>query len=519
MARNKQLRILSWNVNGLKACLKRLYGRKSSISEFLNGDIGKDFDIVCIQETKLTKNELLQSNELTQANGWLCFYSVCLESNAAQRGYSGTATFVRSDICVPFEAELGFTEGWQKSDDEPAGMMMHRHIVESSELHSWLDGGFSMQELRALEGEGRVVVTDHKDFVLFNIYGPAITSEDPEKAKTRMEFKMRFFSAMEMRWKEILEEKRVPVVVVGDFNIAPQPIDYPDVDFNFFRQDRPDRLWMRRLLQGGFSDCFRVFHSERKNAFTVWSQATGARQNNYGSRIDLCISNGLVFSEKEGNGPCHVSGCDIHPSVMGSDHCPVSLDIEYSHEYAFPCSEVIPDTEISCILGKKQTKISLYLGKRLAHPPQGDKDGSHSYKQETASKKSDPQSNTKRQATLKDMLHKTPSARKSNALHRTPESMQCPSNSCSSLLLEKELAATEEMMATNRAHAKNAWGKIQDKMKIPKCKHGIKAALKRVSKQGPNQGRYFYSCSLPKGHGPEGQCGFFQWVTNNTKSK
>eukprot|EP00890_Picochlorum_soloecismus_P006344 jgi/Picsp_1/6710/NSC_04052-R1_dna-apurinic or apyrimidinic site lyase 2 len=521
MASNKKLRILSWNVNGLKACLKRLYGRKSSISEFLNGDIGKDYDIVCIQETKLTKSELLQSNELTQADGWLCFYSVRLsESTAAQKGYSGTATFVRRDACVPFEAELGFTQGWQKADEEEAGMMM---VASSScESHQrWLDFGFSMQELRVIDGEGRVVVTDHKDFVLFNIYGPAITSEDPERAKLRMDFKMKFFCALEMSWKEILEKKGVPVIVVGDFNIAPRPTDYPDVDFNFFREDRPDRMWMKKLLQGGFSDCFRVFHPDRKNAFTVWSQATGARQNNYGSRIDLCLSSGLSFSGKEGNGPCHVSGCDIHPLVMGSDHCPVSLDIEYSHDYAFPCSNHIPETEISCIIGKKQMKISFFLGKRLAHQLEGDygkgdygegDKGDYEHATMTTSKSEDLQGNTKRQATLKDMLNK-----KSSENNAGPES-QCPSNTCTSLLLEKELAAAEEMMATNRARAKNAWGKIHDKMKIPNCRHGITAALKRVSKQGPNQGRYFYSCSLPKGHGPEGQCGFFQWVTSKTKT-
>ena len=487
-------------MNGLKACLKRLYGRKSSISEFLNHNICKDFDIVCIQETKLTKSELLQSNELTQADGWLCFYSVCMESDAAQKGYSGTATFVRCGTCVPFGAELGFTQGWQTSCDEAGAMV----------------AGMSMQELKELDGEGRVVLTDHKDFVLFNIYGPAITSEDPEKSKKRMEFKMKFFRALEMRWKEIEETRKVPVIVLGDFNIAPQPIDYPDVDLNFYRQDRPDRMWMKRLLQErGFSDCFRVFHPERKNAFTVWSLATGARQNNYGSRIDLCLSNGMFFSEtnKGDRCPFFVSGCDIHPSIMGSDHCPVSIDIEYSDDYVFPCSTDIPETEIGCILGKKQMKISMFLGKRVAaHVPGNDdlKNGDTSNKSENdiATKRTiKSQGTTKRQATLKDML-----ASKSKKTFDSES--PCPSNSCSSLLLEQELAAAEKMVETNRANAKDAWGKIQDKMKIPNCKHGIAAALKRVSKQGPNQGRYFYSCSLPQGHGAEGQCGFFQWVTS-----
>jgi AP endonuclease-2 len=332
---------------------------------------------------------------------------------------------------------------------------------------------------------------------------------------------MKFFRALEMRWKEIVEGKKVHVIVVGDFNIAPQPIDYPDVDLNFYRQDRPDRMWMKRLLQGGgFSDCFRVFHPERKNAFTVWSLATGARQNNYGSRIDLCLSNGMCFSETKRNDWCtfFVSGCDIHPSIMGSDHCPVSLDIEYSPDYAFPCSTDIPETEIGCILGKKQMKISLFLGKRLAAhvPGNGDfKNGDTSSKAENDDKATKmttkSQGTTKRQATLKDMLaSKSKRTFDSNSRPESP----CPSYSCSSLLLEKELAAAKKIMETNRAHAKDAWGKIQDKMKIPNCKHGIAAALKRVSKQGPNQGRYFYSCSLPKGHGPEGQCGFFQWVTS-----
>lgn len=456
----RPLRILSWNVNGLSAVLKRLYGPAGTISRFLE-DVGANADIICLQETKLRKTELASAaHMLAAADGWDSFFS-CSNS---PRGYSGTATFCRTGVCLPFAAESGF------SGLADGGLSAHTDLTAG--------GAFSIEELRNLDSEGRVVVTDHGAFVLYNVYGPAITSEDPEQAKVRVAFKMRFYAALQRRWESLLAAGR-GVIVVGDLNISPAPIDYPDYDPEFYRASRPDRLWLRTLLgqdpsvpslssfgsttvfdhstnqsylnhdergdllsseqkemimareshsshtgshmqyrtdtmtdstnrnsttntNTAFIDCFRVFHPERKKAFTVWSTSTGARANNYGSRIDLTLAAGLPIRSKKipkdiitsttptlpympsGQEPkagTHgdlgipidpavssandkikvvIVGADIEPHVMGSDHCPVWVDIGLASSLSyFPCATTAP----ACAMRftGKQTKLHGWL--------------------------------------------------------------------------------------------------------------------------------------------------------------
>ena len=429
----RPLRILSWNVNGLSAVLKRLYGPSGTITKFLN-DIGANADIVCLQETKLRKSELAAgAHQLATAQGWDSFFS-CSNS---PRGYSGTATFCRTGICLPFSAEIGFTglaEGGQSAhSDMTAG------------------GDFPIEELRNLDSEGRVVITDHSAFVLFNIYGPAVTSEDPDQARARAAFKMRFFAALQRRWEGLLSSGR-SLIVVGDLNIAPAPIDYPDHDPDFYRTSRPDRLWLRSLLGQDpqtstkdllgntednsqsyryldeirdhrilpldgdamntsnssckskrnipyFMDCFRVFHPTRKKAFTVWNTSTGARANNYGSRIDLTLAAGLKIrsttlikdqpdssqggqdqeerkeqynqyqdQDDQLSSPLlecsnfQIVDADIEPNIQGSDHCPVWVDVGLSSSdvlSSFPCATTAPPCAMRFC--GKQTKLHGWL--------------------------------------------------------------------------------------------------------------------------------------------------------------
>ena len=317
---NETVRILSFNVNGLKACLQRRYGKAMPIEKFLE-DVGNDFDIVCLQETKLTKEELLASHELAEAKGWEGFFQLCSSgsSSSRRRAYSGTATFVRRGKCLPFDAELGFTQ--------------IRTSVVPHQAHKRLLESFTFEQLLELDSEGRVVVTHHGAFVLFNVYGPAITSEDPGRAQERMDFKMRFFEALEMRWQSLKDEGK-RFIVVGDLNILPSPLDSSDENLDFYKENRPDRVWMQRMLQrpiegsdrGLLVDCFREYYPSRRNAFTCWSQLTGARLNNYGSRIDLCLSSGMPFyhpspdSTKQAPVPetFFIQSSDILPEVDGS---------------------------------------------------------------------------------------------------------------------------------------------------------------------------------------------------------
>ncbi|GAX82997.1 hypothetical protein CEUSTIGMA_g10424.t1, partial [Chlamydomonas eustigma] len=190
---------------------------------------------------------------------------------------------------------------------------------------------YTASELESIDGEGRCVVTDHGAFVLFNVYGPAISSE--EKAAERMEYKMMFYQALELRLREYISAER-RVLLVGDLNIQPRPEDCCDCsgrDADRFYESRWDRRWLQSLTasgdpsgdvhSGSFRDTFRIFHPSRRDAFTCWSTASGARVNNYGTRIDLLLAaDGADFSAS--NMRSWVVDGDIMPEVQGSDHCP-----------------------------------------------------------------------------------------------------------------------------------------------------------------------------------------------------
>lgn len=215
----RPLRVFTFNVNGLRAFLARRYGKTATITHFLS-DLGANLDIICLQETKLRREELAASRELALSAGWESFFSC---DTTKDRGYSGTATFCRADVCMPFAAE----EGFSGCAPPTARAMSLAATATATAVHPALLPFFSEEELQELDSEGRVVITDHGCFVLFNIYAPAITN--PETAEQRQNFKRRFFSALQLRWEALLQQGRA-VMAVGDFNIAPAPLDYPDHD-------------------------------------------------------------------------------------------------------------------------------------------------------------------------------------------------------------------------------------------------------------------------------------------------
>ncbi|PSC70051.1 DNA-(apurinic or apyrimidinic site) lyase 2 [Micractinium conductrix] len=268
-------------------------------------------DVVCFQETKLRRGDL--DAELCCVDGWVSFF--CCDTTSAT-GYSGTATYCRAVAAMPFDAQLGFTGCAPLAAGSAGGAGAAAAAAASVAPHPALADRFSVEELTELDAEGRICVTDHGSLVLFNIYGPAITSGDEERAGERLRYKMRFYEALELVWRHLRRQGRA-VMVVGDANICPAPIDHPAPDpaVDFYRASRPERLWLRRLLSrdgpglagsqagsggsgndsgsGGhagsclFVDTFRHFHPTRQRAATCWSTATNARVNNWGSRIDL----------------------------------------------------------------------------------------------------------------------------------------------------------------------------------------------------------------------------------------
>ena len=249
------MKLVSWNVNGLRACLGK---------GFLDFFSAADADAVCLQETKMH-----QEQADLELPGYQQFWN-----SAEKKGYSGTAVFTR----VP---PLNVTYG--------IGMAEH-------------------------DSEGRVITVEYEPFYLVNCYTP-----NAQRELARLEYRMKWeddFRAYLMS----LDAKK-PVVLCGDLNVAHQEIDLKNPKTNRRNAGFSDeeRAKMTELLAGGFVDTVRALYPDVTGAYTWWSYLRRARDTNAGWRIDY-----FIVSERL-RGAVHDSR--IRADVMGSDHCPVELDL------------------------------------------------------------------------------------------------------------------------------------------------------------------------------------------------
>lgn len=249
------MRFISWNVNGLRAVVKKGFE-----------DIfwSLDADFVCLQETKLQEGQI--NLDLPGYESYWCY--------AEKKGYSGTAIFTRrTPLSVSYN--LGIPEH---------------------------------------DSEGRVITLEYEDFYLVCVYTP--NSQDGLR---RLDYRM----SWEDDFRDYLCEldKSKPVIVCGDMNVAHEEIDLKNPATNHFNPGFSDeeREKFTELLDAGFIDTFRSLYPNRTDAYSWWSYRAAARQRNVGWRIDY-----FVVSERlRGN----IKDAYILPEVMGSDHCPVGLDM------------------------------------------------------------------------------------------------------------------------------------------------------------------------------------------------
>ncbi|CAN0145110.1 unnamed protein product [Ectocarpus sp. 6 AP-2014] len=302
----REARILTWNINGLRKVAASHGGMQQLLDQF-------NADIVCFQEIKITRAGLVE-HELARAQGYHGFFNHCKLPRKVS--YSGVATFVRSESGLKTLASTT-SLGDSAFFGSPGSFVGERRL--------------SPDRLAALDSEGRVLVTDHGYFVLFNVYAPCVSSSsDDEKEKTedRRAFKRDFLATLEARILEIRSRGR-GVVLVGDLNACASQLDhgFTMTDSEFYASNWSK--WIRGMLGLGspepprLVDCFRHLHPDRKSAFTCWNTQTGARDNNYGTRIDYIIA-GTDFADRA------LRACDIMPDFLGSDHCPVRA------RFAFP---------------------------------------------------------------------------------------------------------------------------------------------------------------------------------------
>jgi exodeoxyribonuclease III len=253
------MKLFSWNVNGIRAVHKK---------GFLDWLAEANADIVCLQETKCREDQLPE--ELCQLEG----YHVLWHS-AEKPGYSGVSTFSR---------------------EEPLSVQE----------------GLGVEEF---DREGRVLITEHRDFVLINAYFP-----NSQREHARLPYKLEFCDEI-LKVCEKNRKKGKNIILCGDLNVAHQEIDLknPKTNQNNAGFLPEERAWMDRLLSKSYVDIFR-HRVKEPDHYTWWSYRPGVRARNIGWRLDYhVISEGLVD---------RVKAVGHKPEVLGSDHCPVYLELK-----------------------------------------------------------------------------------------------------------------------------------------------------------------------------------------------
>ena len=224
-----------------------------------------DADIFCLQETKMQEGQLDVDFE-----GYYQYFN-----SAVKKGYSGTAIFTKNKP-LAIKYDIGIEEHDQ---------------------------------------EGRVITLEFENFYMVNVYTPNSKSE-----LERLEYRQKWED--DFRTYLLNLDKQKPVILCGDLNVAHQEIDLKNPKTNRRSAGFTDeeREKMTELLEAGFTDTFRYLYPTKENAYTWWSYRMRAREKNVGWRIDyFIVSNRLQPNIKEAK---------ILSEVMGSDHCPVELQID-----------------------------------------------------------------------------------------------------------------------------------------------------------------------------------------------
>lgn len=250
------MKLISWNVNGLRACITK------GFSLFFKSI---DADIFCIQETKMQEE---QAKEI-EYEGYYKYMN-----SAEKKGYSGTAIFTK---IKPINVSYGI------------GIEEH-------------------------DKEGRVITLEFDKFFLVNCYTPN-SKRELERLAYRQIWEDEFRNYL------IKLDKMKPVILCGDLNVAHKEIDLKNPSTNHHNAGFTDeeREKMTKLLESNFTDTFRYLYPDKKDAYSWWSYMLKSRERNIGWRIDYFIVSNSIRDE--------IKDAIIHSEILGSDHCPIELDI------------------------------------------------------------------------------------------------------------------------------------------------------------------------------------------------
>lgn len=250
------MKLISWNVNGLRACMQK---------GFLDAFQSLEADFFALQETKLQQGQI-DLDLPGYKQHW---------NYAEKKGYSGTAIFAKQ---------------------EP---MSIRYGVGVPELDT----------------EGRLITLEYPEFFFLTCYTP-----NAQRGLTRIDHRLQWDEAFRNYLSMLDQEK--PVIVCGDLNVAHQEIDLKNPGSNRGNAGFSDeeRGSFTETLSRGFTDSFRYLHPDTTGAYSWWSYMFHARENNAGWRIDYFLVSDRIRDR--------ITAATIYPEIMGSDHCPVGLEIE-----------------------------------------------------------------------------------------------------------------------------------------------------------------------------------------------
>jgi exodeoxyribonuclease-3 len=256
------MRVISWNVNGIRACAKK---------GFLTWLEARQPDVLLIQETKAWPEQL--DAALLEDHGYHCHWA-----QAEKKGYSGVSTWCR-----------------QPADRVVVGLGEER-----------------------FDREGRTLVSDHGDLRIINGYFP-----NGQRDHGRVPYKLDYYAAVLEAAEAARAEGKV-VLISGDWNTAHRAIDLarPKQNRNTTGFLPHECAWMDRWFEQGYTDSFRHLHPDQEGAYTWWSYRAGARARNVGWRIDYHVVSAELLPM--------VTSASIEADILGSDHCPVTIELDES---------------------------------------------------------------------------------------------------------------------------------------------------------------------------------------------
>ena len=250
------MKFISWNVNGLRACMGK------GFMDFFNAE---NADFFCLQETKLQAGQI-EMDLPDHRDYW---------NYAEKKGYSGTAIFAKNE---PLSVTLGIG-------------------------------------VEELDNEGRVVTLEYDNFYIVTCYTP-----NAQRELARLDHRMKWDDAFR-NFLKALDEKK-PVIICGDLNVAHQEIDLKNPKSNRGNAGFSDeeRESFTKTLALGFTDTFRHLNPDATDCYTWWSYMFKAREKDVGWRIDYFLVSNRIADK--------ITAAPIYKDILGSDHCPVGLEIE-----------------------------------------------------------------------------------------------------------------------------------------------------------------------------------------------